>query len=69
MYYLSWDMCYTVVCPDYLDWWLDSSLNLVQFTQYIHVVSSVSVALYMYYLNYLNSSECYSQNHGMYLVK
>ena len=40
---------FTVFCPDYVEWWLDSNLHLVLFTQYI--LNSVSVAyVIMYYL-------------------
>ena len=33
---------YAVFCPGYLEWWLDSTLHLVLFIQYI--LNSVSVA-------------------------
>ena len=32
----------TVFCPGYLEWWLDSTMHLVLFIQYI--LNSVSVA-------------------------
>ena len=34
-------MLYTVFCPGYLEWWLDSNLHLVLFIQYIHVHSII----------------------------
>ena len=35
----------TVFCPGYVEWWLDSNLHLVLFTQFI--LDSVSVPYYL----------------------
>ena len=44
------------LCPGYLEWWLDSNLHLVLFTQYI--LKTVSVrTLYMRGGQVVNSSE------------
>ena len=42
-------MCvkFPVFCPEYLEWWLDSTLHLVLFIQYI----LNTIYNYMYYLS------------------
>ena len=42
---------YAVFCPGYLVWWLDFTLHLLLFIQYIHVYTQFCFSsLYMYYL-------------------
>ena len=43
---------YAVFCPGYLEWWLDSTMHLVLFIQYI--LNSVSVAYICYIREVVN---------------
>ena len=40
---------YTMFCPGYLEWWLDSTLHLVLFTQFILNTVSVAYICIIYY--------------------